>query len=233
MRVCFRKSILVSFVLLLLSLTFISFGETYEDEKYEFTLEYPDGWVINTNSLFPSAYISFLPEKDLNSSIIVSIEDYGDHDDFRNYTNGDFEVFKNSFLKSLQDNGAIDKIDNALVDFKKIKRDDGSIYIKTEIDFPKFEMKMIGLNTMIDGISYAMFIVTTYEDEKKYMMEFFKALSSFSHTNLLPPPSRKTFNISAIGELFGRITFYVLMFFLIKLIIKKVRGDSKVLMLKK
>lgn len=225
-----KSTIIILALLLILSLTLVSFGETYEDEEYDFTLKYPDGWIVDKNPPQPDVHVSFYPENNHNTSIAISIQGGTGDDDINTYSNADVEVYNEQMASAFNSDDMVALFGKTTVTSVKIKRANGT-YIQTDVDIPNHEMRMIMLATTMDSTMYVMTITTTYADAEKYAKEYSDALISFSYNGKVTSPKSSSNSTDVDDIIFlGKIMlFIVTMIVLIvsRFVKKKNKKDMK------
>lgn len=88
-----RQVILLLLGVMIISLFSISFSETYSDETYDFTFKVPQNWIVDKNPAAPDVHVAFYPENNIMTNISIAVVDIGTSEDFRDYTDQDFETY--------------------------------------------------------------------------------------------------------------------------------------------
>lgn len=226
-----KSTIMIIALLLILSLTVVSFGETYEDQEYDFTLKYPDGWIIDKTPPQPDVHVSFYPENNHNTSIAISIQGGMADDDINTYSNADVEAYNEQMASAFNSDDMVALFGKTTVTSVKIKRTNGT-YIQTDVDIPNHEMRMIMLATTMDSTMYVMTITTSYAAAEKYAKEYSDALISFSYNGKVTPPKSSS-NSTDVDDIiwFGKIVLFIMTIIVLivsQFLRKKTKKDIKV-----
>lgn len=198
-------------------------SKNYEDEEYNFKLKYPNGWIVEKNPVGKNIYLYFYPEnKNIDIEMFISVEEAEINEDFRNYSETNFENYKKSLVDNFVNEDALTMLGNPIIISKVLKPNENDISVLTTYDFPDSEVKMSMLSSVRNGIFYSMLIKTTYEGEEKYSEEISDVLNSFCYKDNVPPPQKNS-SVGGyqIGWLIGKVLWLIIIISIVFLFFEK------------